>query len=409
MNGQLLCTLGGQDDNALVVWNVDSGEALCGSPAASDTSLCCAWLNGRNDRIVTAGYFHVRVWQIDFKLPKLHPMDAKLGNVRRVFLGIAISSDDHFAYCGTATGDVIKVKIDRNDIRSFNDPDTETPAMIGCSKERFGKGVTAVRCRYNPQSGSDDCLVGAGDGTLAYINSQLVSIPNSRTRLMGGITSVSLHAAEAKFAVGTDHCNRYEVSLDLTTAEMKTSCHSGSINDVAFPENCPDLVITSSFGDVRVWNTRVGQELLRIQVPNLECFTAIVTPSGSTLLSGWGDGKIRAFYPESGRLKFVISDAHSENVLCLATIDYDGAAGPWRIISGGSDGRVRVWKVHIVNFFECTRELLTDVSLSGHSVSSSARDVDEGAPRSNQCTSRESRPLTVHLRVIGRELHRVGS
>ena len=36
--------------------------------------------------------------------------------------------------------------------------------------------------------------------------------------------------------------------------------------------------------------------------------------SGSVLVSGWDDGKIRAFYPETGRIKFVVPDAHTEKV-----------------------------------------------------------------------------------------------
>ena len=34
---QYLCTLGGQDDNALVIWEVETGTAICGSPAAQDS------------------------------------------------------------------------------------------------------------------------------------------------------------------------------------------------------------------------------------------------------------------------------------------------------------------------------------------------------------------------------------
>jgi hypothetical protein len=29
--------------------------------------------------------------------------------------------------------------------------------------------------------------------------------------------------------VGTDECNRYEVSLDLAQAELKASCHYGTV------------------------------------------------------------------------------------------------------------------------------------------------------------------------------------
>jgi hypothetical protein len=36
------------------------------------------------------------------------------------------------------------------------------------------------------------------------------------------------------------------------------------------------------------------------------------------LISGWDDGKIRAFYPETGRIKFVIPEAHSDKVEYVA-------------------------------------------------------------------------------------------
>jgi WD40 repeat protein len=341
---EFLASVGGQDDNALVVWNVETGEAVCGSPAGSDSALCVKWVNGRNDRLVTAGNYHVRVWQIDFSLPKLHPMDAKLGTVRRVFLCMSITEDDRFAYLGTSTGDVLKVAIDRNEIISYKDPDETVPHFVGITKDRLSKGIRAVLCVVNPATGNTNVLVGAGDGELTFINPNLNRVAGFKTNLMGGITSISPHPKGEKFMVGTDQCNRYEVTKDLINAELKTSCHVGSVNDVAFPEGCPDLIVTSSRGDIRIWNTKAKQELLRIQVPNLECLCNLVSPSGSAIVSGWDDGKIRAFFPESGRMKFVIPDAHTEKVTALAIADNDSRS-PWRIISGGAEGRVRVWNV----------------------------------------------------------------
>jgi WD40 repeat protein len=165
-----------------------------------------------------------------------------------------------------------------------------------------------------------------------------------KTQLMGAITSIAVHPKSDKFMVGTDQCNRYELTSDLSRATMKASCHFGEVNDVQFPDGCPDLIITSSKGDIRVWNCSSKSELLRIQVPNLEAICSNVTPSGSTLLSGWDDGKIRAFYPESGRMKFAIENAHSDKVTALAVAG-DDSRGPYRIISGGGEGRVRVWDV----------------------------------------------------------------
>ena len=339
-----VATLGGQDDNAVVVWNVSTGTAVCGSPAGPDSAMAIKWHNNRNDRFVTGGNFHLRVWQIDFQLPKLHPIDAKLGSVRRIMMSISIEPMDHYAYCGTSTGDIIKVKIDRDELRSFNDPDTLIPQMCGVTKDRFAKGIRSMSMVENYETGGYNILVGAGDGLLSYVNPNLIIVAGLKTTLMGGITSITEHPKKGKFMVGTDQCNRYEVTSDLAESTMRSSCHYGVVNDVTYPAGCPELIVTASKGDIRVWNTDSRSELLRLSVANLEAMCAQVTGSGSTLLSGWDDGKIRAFYPESGRMRYVIDNAHSEKVTALAVAD-DDSVGSYRIISGGGEGRVRVWNI----------------------------------------------------------------
>jgi WD40 repeat protein len=63
-------------------------------------------------------------------------------------------------------------------------------------------------------------------------------------------------------------------------------------------------------------------------------------PDGRSIVSGWSDGKIRAFLPQSGKLLYVINDAHKNGVTAIAVSSDNG-----RIVSGGMDGEVRVWKV----------------------------------------------------------------
>ena len=53
-----------QDDNNILVWKLDESRAVCGSPGGNDQTLCVKWLNNRNDRFVTGGYFSLRVWQV---------------------------------------------------------------------------------------------------------------------------------------------------------------------------------------------------------------------------------------------------------------------------------------------------------------------------------------------------------
>jgi len=75
-------------------------------------------------------------------------------------------------------------------------------------------------------------------------------------------------------------------------------------------------------------------------VPNLECFCVGFTFDGKSIISGWNDGKIRTFMPQSGRLQYVINDAHHHGVTALTS-----TSDCQRLVSGGMEGEVRVWRI----------------------------------------------------------------
>lgn len=92
--------------------------------------------------------------------------------------------------------------------------------------------------------------------------------------------------------------------------------------------------------EIRVWNAKTRQELLRIQVPNVDCHTVAMMQDGKSIISGWGDGQIRAFLPQSGKLFYVINNAHMHGATALAT-----TSDSQKIVSGGMEGEVRVWRI----------------------------------------------------------------
>jgi len=61
-NAKYLSSIGGCDDNNLVIWNVESGKAVCGSPASHDVATTVTWLNLSETSLVTGGANHLRVW-----------------------------------------------------------------------------------------------------------------------------------------------------------------------------------------------------------------------------------------------------------------------------------------------------------------------------------------------------------
>lgn len=88
-----------------------------------------------------------------------------------------------------------------------------------------------------------------------------------------------------------------------------------------------------------MWHIHTGRELLRIKVPNVGCSCVAFSSDGGAILSGWSDGKVRAFGPQSGKLLYTF-DAHLKAVKAVAATH-----DPQRLITGGEDGMVRIWEV----------------------------------------------------------------
>jgi len=317
-----LASLGGQDDNSLVIWDVSSGNPICGTPAATDTAQTVKFFNTSNTHLITGGNYHVRVWQFDLPNKKIRPTNVNMGQMKRVTTNVLLDAEDKFAYCGTQTGDILEVPLDSALFKRT------------VPKNCFSLGVT---CSAMLPSG--DVLIGTGDGTVAKLTAGKMSVKN-QCQVLGGVTSIALTTDGSHFFCGTTQSNVYWIDTDSLTAELRNTCHWERINCVSFPMGYSEVFATSSCADIRVWNAKTRQELLRIQVPNMECYCIGFMRDGRSIVSGWSDGKVRAFLPQSGRLKYVINDAHQNGVTALVT-----TSNCSKIISGGMEGEVRVWKI----------------------------------------------------------------
>merc|ERR1719161_66417 len=182
-------------------------------------------------------------------------------------------------------------------------------------------------------------LLGTGDGTIARMEPKNLRV-KAQCQVWGGVTSITLTQDGSHFFCGTNMANIYWVDVDTLTAELRNTCHHEKINSVAFPSGYSEVFATCSITDIRVWNASTRQELLRIQVPNMECYCMEFMRDGRSIISGWSDGKIRAFLPQSGKLLYAVNDAHNHGVTALApTNDCQ------RIFSGGQEGEVRLWRI----------------------------------------------------------------
>ena len=61
------------------------------------------------------------MWRVDLKNRKLLPEDCNLGTLKRNVQSVTIDPDDKFFYCGTTTGDILKINFETKLlVRVFN-------------------------------------------------------------------------------------------------------------------------------------------------------------------------------------------------------------------------------------------------------------------------------------------------
>ncbi|KAK3267174.1 hypothetical protein CYMTET_24255 [Cymbomonas tetramitiformis] len=328
---QYLASLGGQDDNSLVVWDVETGLAKCGSPTANDNVLTVRFFNTTSNKLVTAGSSNMDVWDFDPINRKIRPTGCQLGQIKRVVETMVIDHQDEFVYCGTTSGDLLQVSLGP---KLFNNSGP---------KQKIPKGIL---CAALTPTG--DIIIGGGDGTISIIGHSKLNVICS-IKVGSSVTSIVMTNdvfpdGSFGFLCATAHCNMYYVRYfsgeNKMVAELEQTNHYDVINDIAFPHNYSKLFATCSTSDIRIWHSQEYRELLRIQVPNITCNCVSFMKDGKSIISGWSDGKIRAFGPQSGKLIYTINDAHQQGVTAIV-----GSNDCRRVISGGKEGQVRVWRI----------------------------------------------------------------
>uniref|UniRef100_A0A1A8BCJ0 Cilia- and flagella-associated protein 52 n=1 Tax=Nothobranchius kadleci TaxID=1051664 RepID=A0A1A8BCJ0_NOTKA len=320
-----LVSLGGLDDNRIVVWNIETKLPICVSSAllrSSEPCLTLQYFNTNDDFFVSAGSGTIQIWKLNLTDRKIHPTGCNTGKLKRMVKCLEISEDDQFLFCGTTSGDIMKINL-KSALLSNSGP------VIG----PLSLGVNVVKILK-----SGDLLVGSGAGVLALCSKTSFK-PLKKVQLEKGVTSIAGSDEEQQFFIGTEAAQMYRFSLEDFTAEAISSSHSSAVRDVAIPSGTSELFATCS-NDIRLWSVKKPKEVLCITVPHVTCNALDFMVDGSSIISAWDDGKIRVFTLETGRLMHTIHNAHKQGVTAIA-----GTRDGRRIISGGGQGEVHVWEL----------------------------------------------------------------
>jgi len=356
-----LATLGGDEDgNRFAIWDVAEGRALQQSITPGTKTLC--WYRSDPNRFIAAGYHKdaFAVYDIHGSASnELLKLPVNMTGIKRHVTTVTVDADDKFALCGTASNDILIIYL-----RS------QTLAQIKLFKQFNGNGVTCMSMFQ--EEGKTLVLVGLGCGQVGQVEIDSdTGMPTllKLTEFAGPVTSISIgyeYKGGLDTFVGTAKGNQYIMNSGSLEWQLRLTAHHEPINDIVFPDNCSDLFVTASSEDIRVWLTETRLEMLRIRVPKLRCNCVALTPDGGLILSGWGDGKIRAFLPQTGALAYTISEAHQNGVTSISCMHQPNPEnGHYNVVSGGADGRVRVWsRVSMLVSLKEHKSAVTSVQVS---------------------------------------------
>ncbi|XP_050433048.1 cilia- and flagella-associated protein 52 isoform X2 [Adelges cooleyi] len=368
---QYLISLGGLDDGSVIVYDVDKKEVLCGSSSVKSTAGYTTVLRSvhlRGECFIVAGDNMLRLWTLNKEQRNVQGLDASFAKIKRKILCAEIDYMDEYAYCGTSTGDIMKIKLNLSPDTNVTAP-AGSPALVGCfakyptnvgkkkagrapAVELYSNGVTAL---YLIMDGT--VVVGAGDGTVELVKQKpRAGVKNDKsenrlatpthpllvalksTNVDSTVTSIQL--MKNLILVGTIGCELFTVRTDDFQVTCLFTCHTSVVYDLAFPHRYSKVFATASKNDVRVWSVDTLQELLRITVQNFTCSGVLFSYDGSQIVTSWNDGNIRVFTPETGRLLYAINNCHNKGVSAIAMAK-DGK----KLLSGGGEGQVRVWSI----------------------------------------------------------------
>ncbi|KAF5303922.1 hypothetical protein FQA39_LY01707 [Lamprigera yunnana] len=366
MDDQYVTSLGGRDCGNIVVWDVAACAPLSGIEATSgikgEASALCA-CNRRRSCFITGGDANLTIWGINVEERAISGVDVLMSKLKRNIYCIDINERDEVCYCGTSTGDILKIRLNYHHDAEVLMP-VRPPLMQGCftkiSKKKLAKGCVelyAQGVRSLLLLKERLLLVGAGNGDIELVEElkprklpendsvafKLPSVPVLKviksTNIKSSITSIQIFRGHTILA-GTVNCEIFSINLDTFDPALIVTCHSSTIYCLAFPYQFSEVFATGAKNDVRIWNMATFQELLRIKVANFSCSSLDFAHDGKSLLTGWNDGIIRAFTPLTGRLMYAILDAHNKGVSALA-VTHNGKY----IVSGGCEGQVRIWSI----------------------------------------------------------------
>ena len=168
-------------------------------------------------------------------------------------------------------------------------------------------------------------------------------IQKKTVKFPASVTSLILAPSGTELFVATSDCQVFRLTLLTFSYSQEICCPSLPIRSASFPSSSCQLYAIAGGDGVQLW-TDAGQMVLHVPppLPGIDATQVRVARDGRSVISGWSDGNVRIFTPESGNMVEEVRNAVTgkEGVTAMAV----SRRGDLMVVGGG-DGGVRVWEL----------------------------------------------------------------
>jgi WD40 repeat protein len=252
------------------------------------------------------------------------------GTLVRDYTCITFSKNsEDYLFAGTSSGDLIGFLVKNK--------------MLVFSINVCAMGVKTIKA-----VSQDRIIVGGGDGQVALFktNGKDTSL-TQRIQIFGAIHGLSVSPDGLQSLVATEKGYIYRVRNNDLSQMLLCENHTAPVLSCWFSPNASDKFITTSEdGTIRLWDSNnytvtarcIASSSSIAQGASVFANCAIFTDE--VILSGWSDGRIRAYRADNCQQLWQIDNAHKGGVtaICLSH-------NCKFICSGGMEGEVRVWEI----------------------------------------------------------------
>jgi len=340
---RFLVTIGDTIDGKLIVWDMKSSQIVGMAGIGGKSINAVVWGGRRLDikKRATTDFLFSTVGKNDATLWCLTPSTGDLAQqkciipIKREYNCVSFSEDGVLLLAGSKSGDISVLS-------------TLNFKLVTCINSILRGSIEVMRVC------SDGLLIVAGrDGEVISLKrhsnnpmEKLFYVEVSRSKqLRGCITGISLSTDEVELVVGTSESMVYRMRRATFDHLPVLTCPFDNIWDAAFHRS--DSLRFATCGTdsmVRVWNLSNQQCVCETKIDNIDVRSLVI--SDLYIIVGCSDGVIRSFNRENAQPTWKINDAHKGSITALALSPNEKF-----LVSGGSDGSMRVWSLR-------TRQLL---------------------------------------------------